>query len=74
MGWDDPGTSLITGASSGIYAEFARQLAPQGFNLVLVARRKDKGFIKTLHEQDNMEFVDKANIPFFQYGSHHCLF
>lgn len=34
--------AIITGASAGIGAEFARQLAAQGVNLILIARRKEK--------------------------------
>ena len=35
-------TALITGASSGLGAEFARQLAPHARSLILVARRRER--------------------------------
>src|ERR1700694_1685064 len=42
--------ALVTGASSGIGKEFARQIAASGINIVLVARRKD------LLEEAGVEF------------------
>lgn len=42
MNFLDHCTVLITGASSGLGAEFARQLAPRASTLILVARRAER--------------------------------
>ena len=51
------GTALITGASSGIGAEFARQLAAAGHALILVARRQER------LQQFKDELEAEYNIP-----------
>ncbi|MEU3984530.1 SDR family NAD(P)-dependent oxidoreductase [Streptomyces sp. NPDC026672] len=49
--------AIVTGASSGIGAEFARQIAAKGVGVVLVARRVEKlealaGELRTVHNAD----------------------
>ena len=46
-------TALVTGASDGIGLEFCKILAGRGYNIILVARRKDKlnEVAKSLSEQ-----------------------
>src|SRR5260221_585498 len=48
--------ALVTGASSGIGKEFARQIAASGINIVLVARRED------LLEEAGVEFSKRYGV------------
>ena len=49
--------AVVTGASAGLGEEFARQLAAEGFNLFLVARREDRlaAIQQQLHAQHGIE-------------------
>src|SRR5689334_21212238 len=56
-------TALVTGASSGIGAVFARQLAKDGYSVTCVARSKDKleSLVKELGQGHRVLVADLAD-------------
>ena len=50
--------ALITGASSGLGEEFAKQLSEQGYDLIIVARRKERLDILKKDLSTNVQVVD----------------
>ena len=57
---NNKGNALITGATSGIGAEYARRLAAGGYNLIITGRREAK--IKTLAEELTQAYNCKVEV------------
>jgi uncharacterized protein len=55
----DTTTALVTGASSGIGTEFARQLAERGYGVTLVARRRER--LEELADELKQEYGIRAD-------------
>ncbi|MEU8951192.1 SDR family oxidoreductase [Streptomyces sp. NPDC048489] len=64
----DGTTAVVTGASSGLGAEFAQQLAQRGADVVLVARRAER--LATLAERLRERFGVTAHVLGFDLAGH----
>ncbi len=60
LNFKNPGTAVITGASSGLGLSFAKRLASYGFHLVLIARRKER--LADIASQLTSEYSIKCDI------------
>lgn len=60
LGWEKPGKAFITGASAGMGLCFATELAQKKFDLVLLARRKDR--LEAAAEKLSSDFAVRCDI------------
>ncbi|MDX9864978.1 MAG: SDR family oxidoreductase [Anaerolineaceae bacterium] len=68
-------TALVTGASSGLGVDFARELAKEGANLILVARREDR--LRVVAAEITQEFgvaVDVIPMDLAEVGAPQVLY
>jgi len=61
-------TALITGATSGIGAEYARRLAVDGYNLIVTGRREAK--IKALAEELSQAYSSNVEVILVELSDH----
>ena len=61
------GSALITGASSGIGADFASELADRGYDLILTARRRDR--LEELKEELTARFSIRVEVLVADLGN-----
>jgi len=60
LNWEHKGKAFITGASAGIGASYAKAFAQKGFDLILLARRKDR--LQALADQIESEYAIHCEI------------